>query len=205
MRWAGCATLAVVGLGAGCGRIPTRPANAYDARQGYTLAGDASGNGSAAAAAQYDDPVYTAWARFKPGSTVTLFWDDQMIVSGKVFPQHHEMQTILDEVTPMEVRLSTRGLTILAGQRRPDTLIHMQRPAKTATPPPQPVGEQDVVAAGQTFHCRVYKYIHPGATGPQKEVTLYANDSIPGGQVRMDMPAPLGGMQTMLLLRYTAK
>ncbi len=157
-----------------------------------------------ARAEDVDSPQYGAWAKFKPESSSTLAADIKM-GAGNSF--HIETTMTLKSVTAQQVEVEATGKVNIMGQDRTTPPQTRTIPAKETKQDRKDLGEQDVQAMGKTFKCKVYEITGGGASGlapsprgpaagganPNAKATLYVNDDVPGGVVKMDVSSGPGG------------
>ncbi len=155
-----------------------------------------------APSAQVDNPQYAAWARFKPGASVTLVSDTDAGGMGHV---HLEVTQLLKAVTPDAVTLVHANKMTLNGKPQAGGPVTVQTiAARVATGAMRPIGTADVTAMGRAFTCHVYEATLP-APGGATHSTAYMNDGVPGGVVKLVTPIAKGVALTFVLGAMDAK
>ncbi len=167
--------------------------------------GLAGGTPTRAADELSDSPRYAAWAKFKPETTVTLSGDTKMGPN----EVHMDMVRTLKSVTAEQVEVETSVKVAFMGHTNNPEAKKETIPAKEAKPAMKETGEKDVQAMGKTYKCKVYEIsgadagaMGPGgarphagmanAAGTEAKATIYVNDDVPGGLVKMESPGPMG-------------
>ncbi len=166
-------------------------------------------------AASAESPQYKAWSKFKPGASATMVADVAMgQMKMKVTVTH-----TLTSVTDTEAKVALTTTTEMMGRTQPPKTQERTFPAKTTgEQQPKPTGNADVQAMGKTFACKVYEVSgaamdmsggHGGgaaaAAGAGTKVTIYVNDDVPGGVVKMTMDTPTGMTMNFVLTAFDAK
>ena len=137
------------------------------------------------------NPKYTNWAKFKPGSSNTIAADADA-PQGKV---HIEVTRTLVSVADDELVVSTKTVINIMGNDREMPAMKETIKAKEIKEDIKATGEQDVTALNKTFKCKVYEVtpkpdaekntkLVPGLEG--RKTTVYINDDVPGGIVKLE-------------------
>ncbi len=153
-----------------------------------------------------DNPRYTAWAKFKPGSTNTLAADMDRH-GNKV---HIEVKRTLISISDTEAVIETKAVVNVMDHDHEMPATQETIKAKANAEDFKQTGEQSVDAMGKTFKCKVYEAAaKPDATVDRKEVpgtnmqgkkaTVYASDDVPGGVVKLETDEPAGKTLTFIL------
>ncbi len=152
--------------------------------------------------AMIDNPQYTAWAKCSVGTSVTLVGETEAGGLGRV---HVEVTQTLTAIAPEAVTLSHANAVTVSGQPQPAGPVTTQTiGAKIASIAMKLVGTADVTAMGRTYPCHVYEAAQPGVRGATKS-TVYMNDSVPGGVVKLVAAAGGGASVTFLLASVSVK
>jgi hypothetical protein len=133
--------------------------------------------------AKTDNPLYTGWAKYKEGSSMTM-----------------EVTMPATAATPaktMTVKSTLKSLTAdTATIESTDAANHTftrKIPAKITAGDTKQAGEEDVAAMGKTFKCTVceMKAVADGESGDDT-ATVYLSDEVVGGMVKLVAPGPGG-------------
>ena len=142
------------------------------------------------------NPAFDAWTRYTVGSSATY-------ENTTDSPQGHSSTTIsitLLEKADDHVVVETSQMTmVIAGQShtippQKQTIPAAPDPAKAETE----IGSEDVTAAGQTFHCKIYTPAHP-RSGVMGQIKIWATKDVPGGAVKIEINS--GPMKISQLLK----
>jgi len=163
------------------------------------------------AVAHADDdtnPRYTAWSKFKVGSSETL---TASISTPQGMAINLEMNRTLKELTDEKVVLEVTTTTEVMGNKRPaqprqETIMAK----KTGDEAYKEVGHETVEAAGKSFDCKVIEAKQPVPSGPggkthEGKAKVWINDEIPGGLVKLEGTGMSDQTVTFLLKSYEAK
>jgi hypothetical protein len=131
-----------------------------------------------------DNPLYSAWAKFDVGASVT-FEGDQSDSSGGKF---HLTATLTLKSKDADGAKADASMQL--GSKENTRADVTNFPAKVGSDDVKPLKDEDVDAMGKTIKCKVYQ-VSPATVGGQgnTSVKVYLNDEIPGGIVKMDMGA----------------
>jgi hypothetical protein len=144
------------------------------------------------AAEKVASPAYESWARFKPGTTVTLKQSMRMAAMSMDSEMHHELK----EVTPDKVTIQSWTIANMMGMKRESPRQTITLPAmvdKGSEEMPagyngkvEVVGDEKVTVGGKEYDCKV---VHFSGTqeGMKSDGKIWASDSVPGRTVKMEM------------------
>lgn len=159
----------------------------------------ARADGPAATTAPADtvaNPQYDQWAKYKPGTAVTLVADTDAGGLGRV---HLEVTQTLRSITPEAATLSHANRQMIDGRLQPAGRVTTQTiAARQPASAMRDVGSADVQAMGRAFKCRVCEMSQPGPVG-QTHVTAYLSDEVPGGVVKLVVRSGKGTAITFLI------
>ncbi|MDB5322432.1 MAG: hypothetical protein JWN40_4063 [Phycisphaerales bacterium] len=157
---------------------------------------------ASALAEKTENPTYAYWAKFKPGSSVTL----RAARPGAAVGGGGATQTAtLIEVTAEQVTIETKTVVEIGGQKR-------ERPAKKTSIPAQwsppsddakaKRGTEEVTVGGKTYQCKTIER----SAGEDSSFVMktWSSDQVPGGTVRTDMTNNGQTLRTELV-EFTAK
>jgi hypothetical protein len=143
-------------------------------------------------AEQVDNPLYAAWAKFKPGSTASVKHTMHMEGNGMNMDQTFETTTKLVEVTSEKVTVESS--TTMAGT----TSTHSQDIAakidSTDKKAPKQIGQESATAAGKSYSCKVYD-LQLEQNGTLVNAKAWIADEVPGGLVKMQSHITQGQMK----------
>ncbi len=140
------------------------------------------------------NPKYAAWSKFKPGSYNTVASD--MDAHGSKI--HIEVKRTLVSVSDDEVVVETKTTVNVLGHDHEYPGVNQTIKAKIDKEEIKQTGEQDVQAMGKSFKCKVFeasgktdapapdKHEVPGSNIEGRKATVYANDDVPGGIVKLE-------------------
>ncbi len=167
-----------------------------------------------AAPATMDNPSYATWAKHKPGTSIAMTAD----IAANGMKLQMVSTTTLVSVTADAVTLSIASTVSVMGQTHPGNTVQKTVPAKIPTQKVQQVGTADVAAAGKTYPCKILEVGAAsvdistpgrggaGANAPAgSKAKIYANDDVPGGAVKMEIPMASGTTMTLLLTAMDVK
>jgi hypothetical protein len=160
---------------------------------------------------------YKAWAKFKPGSSATLAADISFNANQNNVTAHMEMTRTLKSVTDdqVEIEVVTKMDVMGHSQTSPPRIENIK--ADESSKDVKELDKQSVDAMGKTFSCKVYELSGDQAssvapTGPgahpnpgSGKATIYANEDVPGGIVKIDATGREGKQVTFLLTAMDAK
>lgn len=146
--------------------------------------------GATAFAEQIDNPQYTAWAKFKAGTTVTTKSETSMKMAGNENKTSTTMTTKLSEITPTEATVETTmesngTSTPLPARKIP---AKIDKPAdNTAAAPKADVkeGTDKVEVAGKSYNAKTTETTSE-ANGNKTVSKTWMSDEIPGGMAKME-------------------
>jgi hypothetical protein len=155
-----------------------------------------------ARAQKTENATYTSWAKFKPGTSVTL----RAARPGAAVGSGGATQTAtLIEVTAQQVTIETKSVVDIGGQKR-------ERPAKKTsipaqwTPPSDEAkakrGTEEVTVGGKTYQCKTTE--RTAGEDSSFVMKTWSSDQVPGGTVRTDMTNNGQTLRTELV-EFTAK
>lgn len=153
-------------------------------------------------AEQVDNPIYKVWMKFNVGSSATL--TGQFSADGMQMTS--ETTRKLTEKADDHVTLEVSTSMTMMGQQHQAPTRQMKVPAKINKPDIEQVGTEDVTAAGQTFHCKVYQInsLDAGASGgPQHaeknaKAKVWVDEDVPGGLIKMEAKNEHGTVSMVL-------
>jgi hypothetical protein len=158
------------------------------------------------------NPKYTAWSKFKPGSSNTVSADVDM---GGTHV-HINVKRTLISVTDAEVVVELKSTVTVMGRDQQGQPIQQTFDAKADKDVITQKGQQDVDAMGKTFKCTVYEATTkedvkpdpqakpmPGANA--KTATVYTSDDVPGGLVKLETQGQDGKSMVFILTAMEAK
>jgi hypothetical protein len=147
-----------------------------------------------ATAEQIDDPGYTYWAKFKPGSFSTTTTDSDLGAQ----KMSMQMTTTLVAVTPEKVTVEVKTTTSAGGRTLTPRVATKDVSAKRTKPPNSSIKESketvDIKVGEKTYPCRLVE-----ETRDAMVVKAWMNDKIPGGVVTMEMNTEGMAMKTNLV------
>ena len=166
------------------------------------------------AAEQIENPQYKAWAKYKPGTTVTLKTETDM--GGNKADM--ETTTTLSDLTAEKAVVETKMTMVAAGQKMEMPANKMDIPAKidkvvdvAATMPDAPKADvkestETLDIAGQKIKCKCVetKTTKDGTTSVAK---VWTSEEVPGGLVKMDstMDGTMKGTTKMIVTALSVK
>ncbi|HEX4797187.1 MAG TPA: hypothetical protein VH370_25565 [Humisphaera sp.] len=145
-------------------------------------------------AEQIDDPGYTYWAKFKPGSFSTTTTESDLGAQ----KMSMQMTTTLVSVTPEKVTVEVKTTTSAGGRALTPQLVKKDVSAKRPKPPNSTIKESketvDVAVGDKTYPCHLVE-----ETRDAMVVKVWMNEKIPGGVVKMEMNTQGMAMTTHLV------
>jgi hypothetical protein len=151
---------------------------------------------SAAFAAETDNPEYTGWSKFKPGTTVTMKSQSETKMQGMPDPMKSEMTmtTKLVDMKPDAATVETTTKMVMMGNE--STMPAQSRTIKaktdaTGTPTAPPdmknvkEGTEKVEVGGKSYDCKTKEY-DTEANGSKTHMKVWTSDEVPGGTVKME-------------------
>jgi hypothetical protein len=152
---------------------------------------------------------YTAWAKYKPGSTETIAGD----IDSPAGKMHLEMVRTLISVTDDQVVVETKTKMDMGGQTRESPAVKETIKATGDKDEIKQTGEESVDAMGKTFKCKVYEAAKtdsapatPAAPGPNmNKAKVWACEDVPGGVVKLEATGRGGKSITFTLTAMEAK
>jgi hypothetical protein len=158
-----------------------------------------------ARADQVDNPLYAAWAKFKPGSTATIKHAMHMEGGGMNMDRTFETTSKLVEVTPEKATLNA---TTTAGGR---TTVHKQELASKMDSAdknlPKQIGQETITVDGKSYSCTIYD-LEINEHGSVAHAKAWVASEVPGGVVKMESHVTQGEMKVTdqaTLSHYEAK
>jgi hypothetical protein len=148
--------------------------------------------GGTARADQIDNPQYKAWAKFKPGTTVTR----NMHSESNGMAHDIKLITKLDSITDQEAVIENSAVVSINGKdftppARKDTIEAKidNDPAKIAAqhmpPPDAKFTEEEVTAGGKTYKAKVFE-TDTKERGGTRHTKVWFSDDVPGGLIKME-------------------
>lgn len=149
---------------------------------------------SAHAAEQVQSHQYASWAKFKPGTSVTM--KQQMAMQGMTMEM--EMHQELAEVTPEKAVVQMWTVTNMMGQKRTTpkrsvTLPAMVDKGKEDVPPGykgkiEVIGDEKVTVNGKEYDCKVMHITgtQEGMAAANIDGKMWGSDTVPGRTVKLD-------------------
>jgi hypothetical protein len=137
-----------------------------------------------ARAEKTENPTYAYWAKFKPGSSVTL----RAARPGTAVGGGGATQTAtLIEVTAEQVTIETKMVIEVGGQKRERPARKTSIPAQWSAPSDDAKakrGTEEVTVGGKTYQCKTIER----TAGDDSSFVLktWSSDQVPGGTVRSD-------------------
>ena len=144
-----------------------------------------------------DNPMYTQWAKFKPGTSTTIVTSSE--AAGQT--SKTETKTTLSEVTPDKVVIETAMSMEAGGQKMDMPAQKTEIPKKMETPPatpnatpaaqpdmPKPVSktsDASVTVPAGTFKGKLTESTMEMA-GSKTTSKVWTSDDVPGGMVKME-------------------
>jgi hypothetical protein len=139
------------------------------------------------------NPQYTAWAKFKPGTMITM----KMATTGAQALNMQIVQT-LKEVTPEKAAVDVATKMDMGGQTRDmptqtvsvDAKVTKDKAAQAEMPPGmkgdvKQLADEDVTVGGKTYKAKVSEF-----SGEQQGMKVkgkaWRSDEVPGGVVKME-------------------
>jgi hypothetical protein len=154
-----------------------------------------------------DNLQYAHWAKFKPGTTVTMTGD----MDAGSLKLAMEIVTKLVEVNADKLSLETTTVTTIAGQERKSPPRKREVPAKEEKKADvKTIGEEEIEAGGKKYKCKVIEGDADAAGGAaaqqagKTKAKIWVNEQVPGGAVKMVVTTPRGNM-TFTLKSFDAK
>ncbi|MEI8198292.1 MAG: hypothetical protein WCI73_20555, partial [Phycisphaerae bacterium] len=142
---------------------------------------------------QIDNPQYKSWAKYKPGTSVTVKTQTDMDGS----QNEMETTTTLADLTAEKAVVETKMAVVAAGQKMEMPASKMVIPAKIDKPVADPAdatntpkadvkeGTEILEVAGQKIDC---KWVQTKTTvgGKNGVSKVWTSDAVPTGMVKMD-------------------
>lgn len=143
---------------------------------------------SATQAEQQDSQQYLHWAKFKPGSMVTMAGEVEATGS-KV---QIDLTSTLVSVTPEKVVLQDYSTLHLGGHDQKNPGQQRDVPAKEEKKAEiKQLADEEIQAAGRKFKCKVYESVEiatsPDAKANKAKAKIWLSDEVPGGAVKMQL------------------
>jgi hypothetical protein len=157
-----------------------------------------------------DNPKYTSWAKFKPGSSSTVAAD--MEVNGSKY--HISLTRTLVSIDADNAVVESKSTMNLLGHDQTMPARQETIPSKIAKDELKETGTKDVQAIGKTFKCRVYETnggsgaagaAHSPANPESMKASVYMSDDVPGGLVRLEAVGRNGAPLTFILTAMESK
>ncbi len=142
-----------------------------------------------------DNPTYQSWAKFKPGTTVTLSSDSNMGGMAMKMDMTYKLAELTPEKAVVEMTMkmpqgdNTTKMDIMAKVKKED--------AKDVTMPPNAKGEakvlpdEDVKIGDKTYKCKVVEFTSE-AKGMKSTGKSWTCAEVPGQMVKME--TKMGGV-----------
>ncbi len=163
---------------------------------------------AAAQAETIDNPRYVSWAKYQPGTKITL--QNDMAGTGISTSQHIE-QT-LAEVTPDKAVVDVVMTVDMGGQKREikrkqDVAAKVEKGNENLPPEvkgsAKETGKETIEVAGKSYECTIVEI--EGQTERGKvNGKVWRTPEIPGGTAKMEMAIDAGGMQVTTTTKVTA-
>jgi hypothetical protein len=162
-------------------------------------------------AEQIDNPSYKAWAKFKPGTTVTLKGENDMAGN----KTESEMTTTLVELTPEKAVVEMKMSMVMAGSKTDMPASKSDVPAKiekvAADPAATPKADvkessETIDIAGKKIKCKVTES-KSDANGMNTVSKAWTSDEVPGGLAKSEttMSGAMAGTSKMSISTMTIK
>jgi len=149
---------------------------------------------SPAGAEEIDDPQYTFWAKFKPGSFSTTATE----TDGGGHKMMVQMTCTLMETTGEKVTLEIKTQNTAEGHVMPERTVKKDVAAKRIKPANFSIKKSndatDVAAGAKTYACQLTE-----ETQGSMLIKTWNSEKVPGGVVKMEMTAPDVSMKTRLV------
>lgn len=159
-------------------------------------------------AEQIDNPQYTAWAKFKPGTSVTTQMQSDMGGSKTEI----ETTMTLVEINADKAVVENKSTMNMAGQKMDMPAQKTDVPAKIDKPATPPGGEapkadvkessEDVDVAGKKVTCKVVE-AKTTANGMNMQSKTWTSDEVPGHLVKSETTSD-GAMKGTTSTKVTA-
>jgi hypothetical protein len=135
-------------------------------------------------AQEVDNPDYAAWARFRPGSTVTV----RIEIEASGGKSVTEATSTLKSVDAKEAVVEVKGFTEALGRREEIAAREERVPAKVRRPAPSKAEEADeeIEVAGKKLACRRITVTDQQGALATATVT-WTSDQIPGGLAKREI------------------
>ncbi|MGC4030620.1 MAG: hypothetical protein QM754_02565 [Tepidisphaeraceae bacterium] len=158
------------------------------------------------------NPEYEAWAKCKPGATVTIKGSTE--TAGN--KMENSVTTKLLEVTPEKAVVESTITMEMMGQKMPQPPQKRDVPKTFVMPKPhavpgQPeqkapepkIGEETITVAGKEYKCKTTE-IELNQNGMKVHSKTWTSDQVPGGMVKMtsDATGAVSAKTTMELVEY---
>ncbi|MGN6367446.1 MAG: hypothetical protein ACTHN5_04205 [Phycisphaerae bacterium] len=183
-----------------------------------SIAACVAGFAGAVHAEQVDNPAYTSWAKYKPGTTVTYKQSMEMAMPMAMPSPQMTITEKLVEVKPEAVVLEVSSETVVMGQTHTMPPRQQQVPAKIDKEkmgvPPNVKGEvkdmkegkEKVEVNGKSVDATT-REMTVVATEPRPmtaHVKVWQAEEVPGGMVKTvsDIQEPMKATSTMVLADY---
>jgi hypothetical protein len=145
---------------------------------------------------QVDNPQYTGWAKFKPGTTVTMKSQSETKMQGMADPMKSEMTstTKLVDMKPDEATVETTTKMVMMGNETAMPANTMKVPAKVDSGKAGPAtadmknvkeGTDKVEVGGKSYDCKTKEY-DMETNGMKTHTKVWTSDQVPGGTVKME-------------------
>jgi hypothetical protein len=151
--------------------------------------------GSVAFAEQIDNPAYTAWAKFKPGTSVTTKTETVSKMGGTENKMEMTTTTKLVDLKPDEATIEMTTQMKMGGADMPASTTPPQKiPAKidkpadaggTAPKVDKKEGTDKVEVGGKTYNTKTVETT-TDANGMKTTAKVWQSDEVPGGMVKME-------------------
>lgn len=144
------------------------------------------------AAEKVPSPQYASWAKYKPGTTVTL---KQTMKTGAMTMEaetHYELKEVTSEAVTVEMWSTSKAQGMEHGTPKRQSASFPSTIEKGAieTPPGfdgkiERAGEEKVTVGGKEYGCEVTR-LTTSFGGTKSEGKIWASDSVPGRTVKME-------------------
>ncbi len=152
-----------------------------------------------------ENPLYAAWAKFKPGASATLKHTMHMEGGGMNMDRTFESTSKLLEVTPEKVTVEA---STSAGARN---TTHKQEIAAQVgandQKKPHEMGQESITVDGKTYNCKIYR-LQLNQQGAVVDAKAWLAPDVPGGVVKMESHVTQGDMKVTdqaMLSHFEAK
>jgi hypothetical protein len=139
-----------------------------------------------------DNPEFTGWSSFKPGSSVTYKVESEG--RDQSMDQRVTLKSVDEKELVLVTEISVNGKVLgKATERKIEAKIPAADAGKRLKD-----GEEEIEAGGKKFKCRWVEIEKTASNDKKVNIKVWANDDVPGHAVRIEMSMGGGGKATMV-------